>query len=118
MGSTFRTGFTQPPGPSGWTSSVQHLDCPCSENHRRGRLGGAPTAMCGPLAASHRGIPVGHGGAGWGTGNRRSPFPEEITRRLTTAVTDYHFAPMPRARDTLLAEGVPNDRILVTGNTV
>src|SRR5207245_4667441 len=45
-------------------------------------------------------------------------FPEEINRRLTTAVTDYHFAPMPRARDTLLAEGVPNDRILVTGNTV
>ena len=80
--------------------------------------GDATTTMCAALAAFHRRIPVGHVEAGLRTGNRLSPFPEEINRRLTTAVTDYHFAPIPRARDTLLAEGVPSDHILVTGNTV
>ncbi len=80
--------------------------------------GDATTTMCAALGAFHRRIPVGHVEAGLRTGNRQNPFPEEINRRLTTAVADYHFAPMARARESLLAEGVPGDRIVVTGNTV
>jgi UDP-N-acetylglucosamine 2-epimerase (non-hydrolysing) len=73
--------------------------------------------MCG-LAAFYRGVSVAHVEAGLRTDSPTSPFPEEMNRRLTTALTSLHFAPTERARQALRAEGVPADRIFVTGNTV
>jgi UDP-N-acetylglucosamine 2-epimerase len=70
------------------------------------------------LAAFHRRVPVAHVEAGLRTGNRFSPFPEEINRRLTSAVTDWHFAPTERGRTALLAESYPDESIHVVGNTV
>jgi UDP-N-acetylglucosamine 2-epimerase (non-hydrolysing) len=73
--------------------------------------------MCG-LAAFYRRVPVAHVEAGLRTGSPFNPFPEEMNRRLTAALTTLHFAPTAIARDALLAEGVPADAIFVTGNTV
>ena len=73
--------------------------------------------MCG-LAAFYRRIPVVHVEAGLRTGSPLNPFPEEMNRRLTSALTSVHFAPTDRARASLLAEGVEPARIVVTGNTV
>jgi UDP-N-acetylglucosamine 2-epimerase len=72
----------------------------------------------GALAAFYSKIPVGHVEAGLRTRRKYYPFPEEINRRLTTVLADAHFAPTAIARDCLIAEGVPADRIWVTGNTV
>jgi UDP-N-acetylglucosamine 2-epimerase (non-hydrolysing) len=72
---------------------------------------------CG-LAAFYRGIPVGHIEAGLRTGCPTNPFPEEINRRLLSTVAAFHFAPTERAERALLAEGIPPDSIVVTGNTV
>jgi len=70
------------------------------------------------LAAFLQGdVAIGHVEAGLRTGNLRQPFPEEAFRRLTAVLADLHFAPTPGARDNLLREGVPADRIHVTGNT-
>ena len=80
--------------------------------------GDTTTAFVGALAAFYRQIPVGHVEAGLRTGNRYSPFPEEMNRCLATALTDYHFAPTDWARDNLLRENQPAERIWVTGNTV
>jgi UDP-N-acetylglucosamine 2-epimerase (non-hydrolysing) len=55
--------------------------------------------------------------AGLRTGDKRSPFPEEVNRRLISVIADLHFAPTEAARDHLLSENTPIDRILVTGNT-
>jgi UDP-N-acetylglucosamine 2-epimerase (non-hydrolysing) len=63
-------------------------------------------------------VAVGHVEAGLRTENKYDPYPEEMNRRLTTALADLHFAPTPRAKENLLREGVPADRIYVTGNTV
>jgi len=63
-------------------------------------------------------LPVAHVEAGLRTRDRRQPFPEEINRRTIGLLADWHFAPTPRARDHLLAEGVASERILVVGNTV
>jgi UDP-N-acetylglucosamine 2-epimerase (non-hydrolysing) len=54
--------------------------------------------------------------AGLRTGDRWQPFPEEINRRVAGVIADRHFAPTERARDNLLREDVPAERILVTGN--
>ncbi|HKS27643.1 MAG TPA: UDP-N-acetylglucosamine 2-epimerase (non-hydrolyzing) [Pyrinomonadaceae bacterium] len=80
--------------------------------------GDTTTAFAGALAAFHRGIPVGHVEAGLRSGNPGSPFPEETNRRLVTRLATYHFAPTPRNRETLLAEGIDWRNIFVTGNTV
>ncbi|MEX1367550.1 MAG: UDP-N-acetylglucosamine 2-epimerase (non-hydrolyzing) [Nannocystaceae bacterium] len=79
--------------------------------------GDTTTTFCGALAAFYRRVPVAHVEAGLRTHDRFSPFPEEINRRLTGQVTDFHFAPTAGARDNLLREGVPADRVWVTGNT-
>jgi UDP-N-acetylglucosamine 2-epimerase len=79
--------------------------------------GDTTTAFAAALAAFHAGIPVGHVEAGLRTGRATMPFPEEANRRLVGVLADLHFAPTPRARDNLLAEGVPAGRIHVTGNT-
>lgn len=79
--------------------------------------GDTTTTFAAALAAFHAAIPVGHVEAGLRSGDLAAPFPEEANRRLVAAIADLHFAPTPRARDSLLAEGVPAARILVTGNT-
>ncbi|MGE0666644.1 MAG: non-hydrolyzing UDP-N-acetylglucosamine 2-epimerase [Sphingomonadales bacterium] len=80
--------------------------------------GDTTTTFAASLAAYYRRIPVGHVEAGLRTGNRYSPWPEEMNRKLTGSLADLHFAPTSRARDNLLGEGVPADGIFVTGNTV
>ncbi len=80
--------------------------------------GDTTTAMAGALAGFHRGIPVGHVEAGLRSGDVQSPYPEEMNRRLITQLAAYHFAATFRNRDTLLSEGVPPERIFVTGNPV
>lgn len=80
--------------------------------------GDTTTTLAGSLAAYYARVPVGHVEAGLRTGNKHSPFPEEINRKLTGAVADLHFAPTPTARDNLLREGVDAAAIEVTGNTV
>jgi len=80
--------------------------------------GDTTTALAGALAAFHRGVPVGHVEAGLRTGDPRSPFPEEMNRRLVTRIAHYHFAATRENVDTLHAEGVPDDRIVLSGNPV
>lgn len=80
--------------------------------------GDTTTTMAASLAAFYRQIPVGHVEAGLRTGNRYSPYPEEMNRKITSALADLHFAPTEAARDNLLREGIDGGRIVVTGNTV
>jgi UDP-N-acetylglucosamine 2-epimerase (non-hydrolysing) len=80
--------------------------------------GDTSSTFAGALAAYHDRIPVGHVEAGLRTDDIYSPFPEEMNRRMTSAVATFHFAPTDRARGRLLAEGIPDRRVLVSGNTV
>ena len=80
--------------------------------------GDTTTVFCAALCAFYRNIPVGHVEAGLRTFNKRSPFPEEINRVLSTRLADLHFAPTQTARQNLLREAVPEGSIFVTGNTV
>jgi len=80
--------------------------------------GDTVTCFAGSLAAFYNRVAVGHVEAGLRTYDRWQPFPEEINRRLTTAVAAMHFAPTQAARDNLLKEGVPAEGIFLTGNTV
>lgn len=80
--------------------------------------GDTTTTMAASLAAFYRQIPVGHVEAGLRTGNLLSPWPEEANRKLTSVLTELHFAPTTQAQANLLGEGVREDRIVVTGNTV
>ena len=80
--------------------------------------GDTTTTFVAGLAAFYNKVALGHVEAGLRTDNKYDPFPEEINRRLTTALADLHFAPTPAAKKNLVAEGVPSSRIYVTGNTV
>lgn len=80
--------------------------------------GDTTTTMAASLAGFYEGVPVGHVEAGLRTGNKLSPWPEEINRRITDVITDYYFAPTELNRDNLLKENVPADQIFITGNTV
>ncbi len=80
--------------------------------------GDTTTVLAATLAAFYHHIPVGHVEAGLRTGNLEAPWPEEANRVLTSRLAALHFAPTDSSRDNLLAEGVPGDRVLVTGNTV
>jgi len=80
--------------------------------------GDTTTALAGALAGLYARVPVGHVEAGLRTGDRFSPFPEEMNRRLITPVADFHFAATPRNVAILRGEGVPADRIVLTGNSV
>ena len=80
--------------------------------------GDTTTTMAASLAAYYCQIPVGHVEAGLRTHNKYAPYPEEINRRLTSTLTEYHFAPTQGARQNLLNEGIPAETIIVTGNTV
>jgi UDP-N-acetylglucosamine 2-epimerase (non-hydrolysing) len=80
--------------------------------------GDTTTTCASALSAYYEKIPVGHVEAGLRTGNIYSPWPEEMNRRIAGAITTLHFAPTTLARENLLKENVPEERILVTGNTV
>ncbi|MFZ5996799.1 MAG: non-hydrolyzing UDP-N-acetylglucosamine 2-epimerase [Nitrospirota bacterium] len=80
--------------------------------------GDTTTVFAASLAAYYNRIPVGHVEAGLRTADKYSPFPEEMNRRLATVLADLHFAPTEWARKNLVLEGVPEERIVVTGNTI
>jgi UDP-N-acetylglucosamine 2-epimerase (non-hydrolysing) len=80
--------------------------------------GDTTTALAGALAAFQHEIPVAHVEAGLRTNDPRSPFPEEMNRQLITRLATYHFAATDGNRQTLLAEGVAEENIFVTGNPV
>jgi UDP-N-acetylglucosamine 2-epimerase (non-hydrolysing) len=80
--------------------------------------GDTSTTFIGALAAYYYKIPVGHVEAGLRSGNKYSPFPEEINRRLTGVLGDLHFAPTQRAAQNLRQEGHDSAGIYITGNTV
>jgi len=80
--------------------------------------GDTTTVLVAALACFYRRIPIGHVEAGLRTGNIWSPFPEEVNRRLASLLVALHFAPTQAAREALLREGVRDETIAVTGNTV
>lgn len=79
--------------------------------------GDTSTTLCGAVSAFYHGIPVGHVEAGLRTGDLRQPFPEEMNRVLTGRLAALHFAATRQAAANLHAEGIPDSRITVTGNT-
>jgi len=79
--------------------------------------GDTTTTFCGALAAFYQRVPVGHVEAGLRTGDMSQPFPEEMNRVLTSRLASLHFAATKGAAGNLLAEGVAEDRVAVTGNT-
>ena len=80
--------------------------------------GDTTTSMAAAMAAFYRQIPVGHVEAGLRTHNLYSPWPEEMNRQVTGRIAEYDFAPTPLSRQNLLNEGVSDEKITVTGNTV
>jgi len=80
--------------------------------------GDTTTSTAVALATFYKQIPVGHIEAGLRTHNIYSPWPEEMNRQITGRIATYHFAPTPLSRQNLLNEGIHQERILVTGNTV
>jgi len=80
--------------------------------------GDTSTTFVGALAAFYHKIPVAYVESGLRTQDKYSPFPEEMNRRLTTVVGDAHFAPTKESEKCLLAEGIPQSKVWVTGNTV
>ena len=80
--------------------------------------GDTATTFAAALAAYYQQIKVGHVEAGLRTGNIYSPWPEEANRKLTSAITNYHFAPTAGSKENLLKEGVAESDITVTDNTV
>lgn len=80
--------------------------------------GDTTTSTAAALAAFYEQIPVGHVEAGLRTHDIYSPWPEEMNRQLTGRIASYHFSPTQLSRDNLLAEGISDERITVTGNTV
>lgn len=80
--------------------------------------GDTTTSTAAALAAFYQQIPVGHVEAGLRTHNIYSPWPEEMNRQITGRIATYHFAPTPLSKHNLLAEGVKEEHIYVTGNTV
>jgi len=80
--------------------------------------GDTSTVMVGALCAYYRNVKVAHVESGLRSFNKWAPFPEEINRKVAGVVADLHFAPTEGARSNLLREGIPDNQILVTGNTV
>jgi len=79
--------------------------------------GDTSTTLYAALAAFYSRIPVAHVEAGLRTGDLYSPFPEEVNRLLTGQLASLHFPPTPRAAGNLFREGVPHNRVFITGNT-
>ena len=79
--------------------------------------GDTTSSFAAALAAYYLKIPIGHVEAGLRSGDKYAPFPEEMNRRLIDAMADFLFAPTESSKRNLLAEGTPESRITVTGNT-
>lgn len=80
--------------------------------------GDTATSMAAALSAFYLRIPVGHVEAGLRTFDKYSPFPEEVNRCITSRIANYHFAPTNTSRNNLIAEGISDSSIVMTGNTV
>lgn len=80
--------------------------------------GDTTTSMAAALSAFYQQIPVAHIEAGLRTHNIYSPWPEEMNRQITSRIATYNFAPTPLSKQNLLTEGVKEESIIVTGNTV
>jgi len=80
--------------------------------------GDTTTAFAAALAAFYRKVPVAHVEAGLRSHDLFQPWPEEANRKLAAVVTQLHFAPTPLSRENLLAEAVPSEDVVVTGNTI
>ena len=80
--------------------------------------GDTTTVLATAIAAFHAGVKIGHVEAGLRTFNMRSPFPEEMNRRLCDPLADWCFAPTKSNLDNLAREGIPAEKRFVTGNTV
>ncbi len=80
--------------------------------------GDTESAFIGALAGFYRGLPVAHVEAGLRTYNLARPFPEEGLRQMISRLAQFHFPPTSRSRTALRSEGIPDERIHVTGNTV
>jgi UDP-N-acetylglucosamine 2-epimerase (non-hydrolysing) len=79
--------------------------------------GDTTTTFVASLAALYNQIPIGHVEAGLRTGNKYSPYPEEMNRQLTGVMADLHFAPTNQSKQNLLVENKKEKDIFVTGNT-
>ena len=80
--------------------------------------GDTTTSTAAALAAFYQQIPVGHIEAGLRTHDIYSPWPEEMNRQITSRIATYHFSPTPLSKQNLLAEGIKEEQIVVTRNTV
>ena len=80
--------------------------------------GDTTTSTAAAMAAFYHGIPVVHVEAGLRSGNPLSPFPEEGNRKMTSQIASLHLAPTQTSRENLLAENIPAESVVVTGNTV
>jgi UDP-N-acetylglucosamine 2-epimerase (non-hydrolysing) len=80
--------------------------------------GDTTTTFISSLVAFYQKVRVAHLEAGLRTNDKFAPFPEEINRRLTTHIADLHFAPTRKAKENLLREGIEEEKIFITGNTV
>lgn len=80
--------------------------------------GDTATTLAAALSSYYAKVPVGHVEAGLRTGDKYSPWPEEMNRHLAGALADVHFSPTEKARENLLHEGIAPESIHVTGNTV
>ena len=80
--------------------------------------GDTTTTFVGSLSAFYRQVPVGHVEAGLRTYDKYNPFPEEVNRKLTSAITELHFAPTSTSKKALLKENIPSGSVIITGNTV
>lgn len=80
--------------------------------------GDTTTSMASALAAFYQQIPVGHVEAGLRTHYIYSPWPEEMNRQITGRIATFHFAPTPLSRENLMKEGIKEEAVTITGNTV
>ncbi|MBF0265657.1 MAG: UDP-N-acetylglucosamine 2-epimerase (non-hydrolyzing) [Gammaproteobacteria bacterium] len=80
--------------------------------------GDTTTTFSASLAAFYEQVAVCHVEAGLRTGNLYSPWPEEANRRLTSVLTELHFAPTKLSKENLLKENIDESKIIITGNTV
>ena len=80
--------------------------------------GDTTTTLSASLASFYARIKIGHVEAGLRTGDNYAPYPEEMNRKITTALANLHFTPTNFGKNNLLKEGVSESKIFVTGNTV
>ena len=105
----------------GLTSRILTAVCAWCDTEKPSAIlvqGDTTTVFATAIAAFYKSIPLGHVEAGLRTGNIRSPFPEEMNRRLTTPLARWKFCPTEGSQENLLREGIAPGTIHVTGNTV